>query len=1061
MIKLKTSWNFANYWSADNSYATTANLAMRHSLLLATLVAAAAWSLPQAAAAEAAAPADIRQSMSAYLAKGHVTTVSASAASGTAAAALRAAISAGNYTSQIPGVVRQRCPQSCSSAGLSTRDWYTYHSLNRLSQCNATMLLDFALFNDVNVARPVSISACTADLESAIDTDYSKNSTLCSTGDVLRTQVTSSLQLATSRSSSSTPIANLLDALSQLQVYMSLSEPQCEENIKFASAGDVIVGVYVGSALVDQGVSASVLKQLNTQIQSGEIGIAETTMVELCNNYSARYSLGVYISSVGDFSAAQQGVQAWKNGSCIAGIQDTASSWQEVTFLKSSASGSTSAGNSTVVAGGNSTVVTKRSTRSHHSLKWRDDTCSTVQIVYGDTCTTLADECGITETEFADYNSETALCDPDTTLVVGQYACCSAGDLPDLTPQQDKDGYCYSYLVQTGDSCSSLSAAYGITNEDIEDYNTDTWGWNGCDKLFADYYICLSSGYPPMPATVANAVCGPQVNDTATAPPGTDLTQLNQCPLNACCDVWGQCGTTAEFCTISNSTTGAPGTAAENKNGCISNCGTDIISSDPPSETYAIAYFEAFDWQRSCLHMSVTDVDTSAYTHIHYSFVTINEDFTINTDDVADQLPFLVALTDIKRIITIGGWSFSTDASTYAIFRDAVSSETNRQTLISNLVDFLDQYDLDGVDWDWEYPGEPDIPGIPAGTEDDGTGYFLLLDELKEAMPSGKTISLTAPSSYWYLQNFPIEALAEVCDYIVFMTYDLHGQWDYDNENSDSGCPGGNCLRSHVNMTETVNALSMITKAGVPSNMIAIGVSSYGRSFEMTAAGCWSEECTYTGPESGAVAGPCTNTSGYIADYEIKTIIDEDSSAQELWDEDSYSNIVVWDNTQWVAYMNETNKAVRVELYKSLGFLGFADWAVDLQSEDGTSSDNDTDSTGDDFVYIDPEIWGVDSPHITALPGQTLVWPPMPLSSTTTISFPVWTTTVTYKSATVSTTTATDGSTSTYPALVYVSWLTELTIPPGGFYIPFFHPKPSMRPISFSHANLPQSQLLL
>lgn len=41
---------------------------------------------------------------------------------------------------------------------------------------------------------------------------------------------------------------------------------------------------------------------------------------------------------------------------------------------------------------------------------------------------------------------------------------------------------------------------------------------NGCQKVFFNYYICLSSGYPPMPASIANAVCGPQVNDTASAP---------------------------------------------------------------------------------------------------------------------------------------------------------------------------------------------------------------------------------------------------------------------------------------------------------------------------------------------------------------------------------------------------------------------------------------------------------------------------------------------------------------------------------------------------------------
>lgn len=64
-----------------------------------------------------------------------------------------------------------------------------------------------------------------------------------------------------------------------------------------------------------------------------------------------------------------------------------------------------------------------------------------------------------------------------------------------------------------------------------------------------------------------------------------------------------------------------------------------------------------------------------------------------------------------------------------------------------------------------------------------------------------------------------------------FMTYDLHGQWDYGNKWSVPGCPAGNCLRSQVNSTETHTALSMITKAGVPSNKIVVGVTSYGRAF--------------------------------------------------------------------------------------------------------------------------------------------------------------------------------------------------------------------------------------
>lgn len=290
--------------------------------------------------------------------------------------------------------------------------------------------------------------------------------------------------------------------------------------------------------------------------------------------------------------------------------------------------------------------------------------------------------------------------------------------------------------------------------------------------------------------------------------------------------------------------------------------------------------------------------------------------------------------------------------------------------------------------------------------------------------------------------------MSAVVDYIVFMTYDLHGQWDYGNDYSDPGCSGGNCLRSHVNLTETINALSMITKAGVPSNMITVGVSSYGRAFEMTEAGCWTEMCEYVGPDSGAEPGICTGAAGYLADYEMNLIASENPSAELFWDSASYSNIMVWNQTQWVAYMNATNKAVREALYLALGFLGTADWAVDLADPGtdgllGDSSSSSSSSSANETIYVNPDIWGLATPVVTALPGVTLIWPPMPLSSTTTITFDPWTTTVSYSSLTTTTTTAIDGTVSTVPWYVYVSYLTVLTIPPGKFSCPCLFPRTS------------------
>ncbi|KAL1969872.1 hypothetical protein VTN77DRAFT_7381 [Rasamsonia byssochlamydoides] len=392
----------------------------------------------------------------------------------------------------------------------------------------------------------------------------------------------------------------------------------------------------------------------------------------------------------------------------------------------------------------------------------------------------------------------------------------------------------------------------------------------------------------------------------------------------ACCDIWGQCGTTSEFCTISQSPTGAPGTAAVGTNGCISNCGTDIVESGPPSEFMKVAYFEAYDSSRPCLSSSVSSIADSGYTHVHLAFAAITPDFQVNITGISDQFNSFISLTGFKQILSFSRWAFSTDPSTYDIFRQAVTS-ANCSTLISNIVAFVQQYGLDRVDFDWEYPGEPDIPGIPLGSPNDGLNYFLFLNDLQislQAKVPGTTVSIAAPASYWYFQYFPISAITLVMDYIIFMTYDLHGQWDYGNAFSDPSYPLGNCLHSDVNLTETINALSMITKAGVPSNMVVVGVTSYGCLFQMTTAGCYTELCTFTGPSSGAYPGPCTDTAGYLANAEINYINATLGSTISYIDLNSYSNILVYDDMQWVGYMDDNIKAVQTNLYEGLNFSG-------------------------------------------------------------------------------------------------------------------------------------------
>lgn len=162
------------------------------------------------------------------------------------------------------------------------------------------------------------------------------------------------------------------------------------------------------------------------------------------------------------------------------------------------------------------------------------------------------------------------------------------------------------------------------------------------------------------------------------------------------------------------------------------------------------------------------------------------------------------------------------------------------------------------------------------------------------------------------------------------MTYDLHGQWDYNNEWTSPGCPTGNCLRSHVNETETMDALAMITKAGVPSNKVVVGVASYGRSFKMAQAGCDGPMCRFTGSPivSNAYPSRCTSTGGYISNAEIGEIV-ASGNYNRKWTA-AGSDILVFNDTEWVAYMNDSIKSDREELYASYNMAGTSDWAVDL-----------------------------------------------------------------------------------------------------------------------------------
>ncbi|EED17931.1 aldehyde dehydrogenase, putative [Talaromyces stipitatus ATCC 10500] len=179
-----------------------------------------------------------------------------------------------------------------------------------------------------------------------------------------------------------------------------------------------------------------------------------------------------------------------------------------------------------------------------------------------------------------------------------------------------------------------------------------------CQPLYTVSMSCPAfdlGGVPEPQPTRQLKECGVRATSHNTVFPAnyTDWPNLNPCLLNVCCDVWGQCGITSDFCTPSSSVTGAPGTAAPGSNGCISNCGTEIVASQPPAKFALMGYYENFN---------------NESTPVHSAFANITSDYDVRIEGGTDVFQEFTVTEGFDRIVSFRGWTFSTDPSTFPIF---------------------------------------------------------------------------------------------------------------------------------------------------------------------------------------------------------------------------------------------------------------------------------------------------------------------------------------------------------------------------------------------------------
>ncbi len=191
--------------------------------------------------------------------------------------------------------------------------------------------------------------------------------------------------------------------------------------------------------------------------------------------------------------------------------------------------------------------------------------------------------------------------------------------------------------------------------------------------------------------------------------------------------------------------------------------------------------------------------------------------FTINTSGLG-SLQTLVNdyhKHGIRIVLSFGGWH--NDSSFWDTYSLACSKDEYRKEVANEIVKLVTKYDIDGVDFDWEYPQAKDREN-----------FTLLMQEIRDALNKispNYLINISIPGGSWVNGRYDLCALDDILDYICIMSYDF-----------DSGATTTvhhtSLYASSYATISIESSIAYLENLGVRKDKICLGGAWYGRLFK-------------------------------------------------------------------------------------------------------------------------------------------------------------------------------------------------------------------------------------
>ena len=206
--------------------------------------------------------------------------------------------------------------------------------------------------------------------------------------------------------------------------------------------------------------------------------------------------------------------------------------------------------------------------------------------------------------------------------------------------------------------------------------------------------------------------------------------------------------------------------------------------------------------------------NSNLITHINYAFGHVKASYDGIRIDQDAKLKALVAQksqdSKLKILLAIGGWASGG-------FSEMARDVTKRKSFANDCIRVINEYKIDGIDLDWEYP-TTGVAGIGFHA-DDTKNFTLLVKDIREAIGKDYLLTMASASNGNYVD---FRNIINEMDFINIMGYD-YATPPYHHAALHGGSPISASLTSE-------RAIELHIGKGVPTNKLVLGMPFYGRS---------------------------------------------------------------------------------------------------------------------------------------------------------------------------------------------------------------------------------------